>query len=197
LGEQGFRVDLATGFDELVERAHTGGACLIDIGLPDARIGIRRLVSLPAPPRVLALVNREEQIGVALDAGAHGCVAAADGLDRLVHLLRCDILVPPRANAAQRALHRARSNGTEPRLTAREVEVLAGLVRGESTKTLAERLHVRPATARTHVQHLLAKLGVHSRLQAVAFVIEHPIEALMDQPDRDVENVIALGRTAS
>jgi DNA-binding NarL/FixJ family response regulator len=52
-------------------------------------------------------------------------------------------------------------------------------VRGESTKALAERLNVRPATARTHVQHLLGKLGVHSRLQAVAFVIEHPIDELL------------------
>jgi DNA-binding NarL/FixJ family response regulator len=64
-------------------------------------------------------------------------------------------------------------------LTAREADVLAGLVRGESTKALAERLNVRPATARTHVQHLLGKLGVHSRLQAVAFVIEHPIDELL------------------
>jgi DNA-binding NarL/FixJ family response regulator len=124
-------------------------------------------------------------------------VAAADGLDRLVHLLRCDILVPPRVGAAQRALHRARRDGSEPRLTAREVEVLAGLVRGESTKTLAERLHVRPATARTHVQHLLAKLGVHSRLQAVAFVIEHPPEVLIDHTDRDVAPAVVSSQTAS
>jgi len=44
---------------------------------------------------------------------------------------------------------------------------------GADTKTIAERLHVSPATIRSHVQNVLGKLGVHSRLQAVAYATTH------------------------
>ena len=67
-------------------------------------------------------------------------------------------------------------------LTPRERCVLEGLVRGESTALLAVRLGVRPATARTHVQNLLGKLCVHSRLEAVALAVEHGVVEVADQP---------------
>lgn len=60
-------------------------------------------------------------------------------------------------------------------LTEREAQVLEGLVRGWSTSELAEKLGCRPATARTHVQGLLAKLCVHSRLEAVAVAVRHQL----------------------
>ncbi|MEK6666789.1 MAG: LuxR C-terminal-related transcriptional regulator [candidate division NC10 bacterium] len=44
---------------------------------------------------------------------------------------------------------------------------------GANTKTMAERLHVSPATVRNHVQNIFGKLGVHSRLEAVAHVTTH------------------------
>ena len=54
-------------------------------------------------------------------------------------------------------------------LTRRELEILRLLAGGARTKILAERLHVSPATVRNHVQNIFGKLGVHSRLEAVAF----------------------------
>jgi PAS domain S-box-containing protein len=54
-------------------------------------------------------------------------------------------------------------------LTPREIEVLRLLATGANTRMAAERLKVSPATVRNHVQNLLGKLGVHSRLQAVAY----------------------------
>ena len=58
-------------------------------------------------------------------------------------------------------------------LSRRELEVLRLLAAGLSTRTLAERLHVSPATVRNHVQNLFAKLDVHSRLEAVAYASRH------------------------
>ena len=53
-------------------------------------------------------------------------------------------------------------------LTPRELEVLAAMARGANNRALAEILSVTPATARSHAQNILRKLGAHSRLEAVA-----------------------------
>jgi DNA-binding NarL/FixJ family response regulator len=52
-------------------------------------------------------------------------------------------------------------------LTRREREVLRLLASGASTRAIASGLGISPATVRNHVHHILAKLGVHSRLEAV------------------------------
>jgi DNA-binding NarL/FixJ family response regulator len=58
-------------------------------------------------------------------------------------------------------------------LTAREQQVLGLLAQGEGTDEIADTLVVSPATVRNHVQNLLNKLGVHSRLEAVAHAYQH------------------------
>jgi PAS domain S-box-containing protein len=58
-------------------------------------------------------------------------------------------------------------------LTRREFEVLRLMAGGANTKVLAERLHVSPATVRNHAQNIFSKLGVHSRLEAVAYATQH------------------------
>ena len=58
-------------------------------------------------------------------------------------------------------------------LTAREREVLALLGDGLSSKEIAQRLTVTEATARNHIQNILSKLGVHSRLEAALYAREH------------------------
>jgi two-component system nitrate/nitrite response regulator NarL len=61
------------------------------------------------------------------------------------------------------------------RLTRRELEVLALLVDGTSSREIARTLRVTPNTVRTHVQGILAKLQVHSRLEAAAFAVRHDL----------------------
>ena len=58
-------------------------------------------------------------------------------------------------------------------LTRREVEILRLLATGGRTRDIAERLHVSRATVKNHVQSILVKLGVHSRLEAVAYANRH------------------------
>ena len=60
-----------------------------------------------------------------------------------------------------------------PALTRRELEILRFMAGGANTKALAERLHVSPATVRNHAQNMFTKLGVHSRLEAVAYATQH------------------------
>jgi len=59
--------------------------------------------------------------------------------------------------------------GAPSSLTPRELEVLRLLASGANTRVASGRLGVSPATVRNHVQNLLGKLGVHSRLEAVAY----------------------------
>ena len=67
----------------------------------------------------------------------------------------------------------AASNGDgAPLLTKRELEILQLMASGANTKVLAERLHVSGATIRNHAQNIFAKLGVHSRLEAVAYATQ-------------------------
>ena len=58
-------------------------------------------------------------------------------------------------------------------LTRRELEVLRLMTEGLNTAGAAGRLHVSPATIRNHVQNIFGKLGVHSRLEAVAYSSKH------------------------
>lgn len=79
-----------------------------------------------------------------------------------------------------------RSNGAEPRtpeatftqLTPREFEVLGYLVSGLDGRSMAREMGVSYTTVRTHVQHVLWKLGVHSKIEAVAFALAHHLVEL-------------------
>ena len=64
-------------------------------------------------------------------------------------------------------------------LTSRELEVLEHLSLGGASDDIADALHISRNTVRTHVQGILAKLGVHSRLEAAAFASRH---SLFDLP---------------
>jgi DNA-binding CsgD family transcriptional regulator len=58
-------------------------------------------------------------------------------------------------------------------LTPRESEIVRLLATGATSRAVAQRLNVSTATVRNHVQHILAKLGAHSRLEVVAHVLRH------------------------
>lgn len=68
----------------------------------------------------------------------------------------------------------------EPRaggLTAREWQVLELLAQGSGTGEIAGKLTISPSTVRNHVQNILEKLGVHSRLEAIAYAYQHGLIA--------------------
>ncbi|MFD6222855.1 HD domain-containing phosphohydrolase [Nocardia asteroides] len=83
----------------------------------------------------------------------------------------------------------AAAEGRRPRrraqvagLTARELDVLALLVRGRSTRAIAQTLGISPRTAGSHVEHIYTKIGVHSRGSAAVFAMRHGLLPDEDQP---------------
>lgn len=61
-------------------------------------------------------------------------------------------------------------------LTDREREVLRLLAWGSKTEAISEQLHLSPATVRNHIQRLMAKLDVHSRVEAAAYAHRHQLD---------------------
>jgi DNA-binding NarL/FixJ family response regulator len=70
---------------------------------------------------------------------------------------------------------------TAHKLTRRELDVLSLLVEGLSQPEIAEKLFISPKTVGKHIEHILGKLGVHSRAQAVALAVHD--ELLESQRD--------------
>lgn len=95
---------------------------------------------------------------------------------RLVHLIR-EVALPPELERV--IVDRldgwipatAADNGHLSALTSREKEVLELLTEGLDGSAIAEALFLSQATVRNHIQHILTKLNVHSRVEAVAFAL--------------------------
>jgi two-component system, NarL family, response regulator LiaR len=79
------------------------------------------------------------------------------------------VQLSPQASAY--LMRELRSPETTEALTEREMEVLHLLVQGHSNKEIARALQIAEDTVKVHVKHILAKLGVQSRTQAVLYAI--------------------------
>ena len=81
-------------------------------------------------------------------------------------------------------------------LTASERQCLELLVEGQDTAAMVASLGVSAATVRTHVQALLTKLGVHSRLEAAAFAVQHGLLDGRGRPTRPGQQLRELAGAA-
>jgi DNA-binding NarL/FixJ family response regulator len=161
---------------------------LMDIRMPemDGLEATRRLAGADArtPLRVLVLTtfDLDDYVYEALQAGASGFLLKDVGRDELVHAVRVvaagDALLAPsvtRRLVAEFARQRPRSP-TAPSeleaLTSRERDVLELVARGLSNAEIAEALVVGEATVKSHVAHILMKLHLRDRIQAVILAYE-------------------------
>lgn len=100
--------------------------------------------------------------------------AAGTQLPQPADVLRDAVLRQTQLEDAERALQR---------LTPREVDVLRALAAGLDNRSVADRLGITERTVHTHVESMLDKLGVASRLQAVLFALRHGFLDLNDIDD--------------
>jgi DNA-binding NarL/FixJ family response regulator len=161
---------------------------VMDVRMPrmDGVEATRRIRSSAEAPRVLILTtfDLDEYVYEAIRAGASGFLLKDTGARNLIDAIRVvhsgDAVVAP---STTRRLFDRFATLADPRrpdrrevpgvpLTAREVEVLREVALGLSNAEIAEKMFLSEATVRTHVSHILGKLGLRDRVQAVVYAYE-------------------------
>ncbi|CAL61811.1 nitrate/nitrite response regulator protein [Herminiimonas arsenicoxydans] len=161
---------------------------LLDLNMP----GISGLQTLqlmlqdcPNTAVIMLTVSEDaEDLGVALQSGARGYLIKNIDADYLVRAIQraaageavvaeamTSKLIAQLQNAGQRTEVRSELD----KLTPRERDILACLARGESNKLIARTLDVADSTVKIHVQNILKKLNLSSRVQAAIFAVGHGV----------------------
>jgi PAS domain S-box-containing protein len=162
---------------------------IFDLGLPDGYGGDLIRALRTANPRAQALVLSSSQdraeIARAVESGAAGVLHKSAGMDEIIDavrrlkagetLLPLEDVVELLRFAGARKEEEYEAQQSIARLTDREREVLEALAEGLDAQQIAGRLHISAKTERNHVASILAKLGVHSRLQALVFAARHGV----------------------
>ena len=193
----GFRMLLADEADiEVVAEASNGKEAvekaarfdptvvLMDIRMPelDGLEATRRILAADPDARVLVLTtfDLDEYVYEALRAGASGFVLKDDPPEQLIAAVRTvaagDALLSPAVTKRVIGAFTRMPRPTPPRelddLSAREREVFRLVARGLSNAQIGKELFIGETTVKTHVTHILSKLGLHDRVQAVVLAYQ-------------------------
>ncbi len=173
----------STGADAIasVERSRPD-VILMDIGLPDQTglVAGRSILERWPEVKILALtgLNDRSAVDQALRIGFRGYLTKDTPVAQFVNSVRSvlngHVVLPQRLSPLG---HPSRIEDhvamLSEQLSRREREVLALLVEGADGAKVAARLGISRNTVRTHVQSILTKLQVHSRLEAATFAVRH------------------------
>jgi len=180
--------EAATGVEAIEQSSRLDpDVVLMDVRMPrmDGVEACRRLVEASnAKVVILTTFDLDEHLFSAIRAGACGFLLKASPPEELVSAIRAandgNALVEPRMT--RRLLDEfARRPAMVPsgeipsrlgELTERELDVLREVARGLSNVEIGERLYIGEATVKTHVTHILSKLGLRDRIQAVVLAYE-------------------------
>ena len=133
---------------------------------------------------MLSVSEDAEDLTVALKVGASGYLIKNIDTDFLLRAIRRAAdgeLVIAEAMTSKLMAQLQSGPQTEPpsdldKLTPREREIIECLARGESNKTIARTLDLAESTVKIHVQNVLKKLKLTSRVQAAVFAVEHRLQ---------------------
>ena len=158
-------------------RKHRPDVTLMDLRLPD-KSGIDAMIAVRAEfpeARVIMLTTFEGDVEIqrALEAGARGYMLKSVPPKELVEVIR-QVHAGKKRIPAQLAAQLAEHMSDED-LTAREIEVLNQIARGNRNRDIAERLFITEETVKVHVKHIMDKLGANDRTQAVAIGVRRGI----------------------
>jgi DNA-binding NarL/FixJ family response regulator len=156
---------------------------LMDIRMPelDGLEATRRILAADAAARVLILTtfDLDEYIYEALRAGASGFVLKDDPPEHLIAAVRTvSPSVTRRVIARFTRIPRPAPPAGLAELTAREREIFRLIADGLSNAEIAERLFISDTTVKTHITHILQKLDLRDRVQAV--VLAHQTGVFAD-----------------
>jgi DNA-binding NarL/FixJ family response regulator len=162
---------------------------VIDLGLPDGYGGdlIDDLHSATPDAQALVLTASLDhaQVARAVQSGAAAVINKTAPLEEVIASVRRlragETLLP--MDGVVELLRFAERHGKQEhddrqaiaQLTPREREVLQALADGLDSQAVADRLHITLRTEQNHIANILAKLGVHSRLQAIVFVLRYGV----------------------
>ena len=158
-------------------RRHRPDITLMDVQMPDIS-GIEAIIAIRSEfpdARIIVLTTYvgDVQVVRALKAGARGYLLKASVHVNLLETIRAvhagQKRVPPEV-AAELAMHTA-----EDQLTARELEVLKLIAKGNANKEIAAQLSVREDTVKSHVGNILDKLAANDRTHAVTIALKRGI----------------------
>jgi two-component system, NarL family, nitrate/nitrite response regulator NarL len=190
LVQAGLVVDVATSPSDALAAARARSPELVILGAgfaDEAGVSIYRAIVSELPDcRVIVLVDDAYALAsMEIGIDRHGIVSKAIPASQFVSAIE-DFLrgydLPPIRGRSVTSDTRADHLWNVP-LTGREQEVLHLLVVGATSEDIATRLGVKANTARKHVQNVLTKLQVHSRLEAVTVAIRSGIVKLPDMED--------------
>jgi DNA-binding NarL/FixJ family response regulator len=166
---------------------------------------IEEICERVAKCRVLVVSADEDDavLASAMESGASGYLSKQAPLVDLISAMRTvhqgGTVVPPMMLGRLLATFASRRDARDEafrriaRLTPRERQVLALIADGADKYSIASDLVISPHTARTHVQNVLSKLGVHSRLEATSFVVRtgvlRELETLIDSDGQALRSV--------
>jgi DNA-binding NarL/FixJ family response regulator len=185
--EQDLAVRVAPGGAEAIDLAQVArpDVALVDVEMPatDGIEVIRRLRELyPGLPIVVVSGHDDDLTRArAIEAGAIGYLSKLTPIDEIPDAIRTahggkKLIDTEEAARLLRVLHHRRhQEATERqranRLTPRQIEILQMLADGIPVQEIAGRLRMTRLTLRTHVQNILTRLGVHTKVEAVTVAI--------------------------
>ncbi|MDP9484242.1 MAG: response regulator transcription factor [Actinomycetota bacterium] len=179
--------------DEAVRMAHRlrPDVVLMDLLMPvmDGIAATDRIRKELPETEVLALTSvlEDDKVVGAVRAGAIGYLLKNTDAEELGRAIKAAAAgrVQMAPEAAARLVREVRAPENPEALSRREVEVLELLARGRSNKQIARSLYVGERTVKTHVSHILTKLGVRSRTQAALYAVRTGLvspEGLEEEP---------------
>lgn len=160
---------------------------LMDLRLPrlDGAAATRSILGERPETAVVALTGTdvEEEVLAAIDAGAVGYLAKTAPREEFLQAIRSvaggQAWLPP--HLTRRLLDLVKPQPAAPdALTDREREILTLMARGWSNRQISRELNIADITVRTHVSHVLAKLGAGNRVEATLYALRSGLVSLQD-----------------